>query len=101
MVFDPVGGSLFHEALKSVTPWGSHYLVIGFAAGDIPSVPCNLLLVKNCTLHGVFWGSYLQHQPKVLLQGMERVLKDLAEGRMEVQVGQGHLISPPQIARSI
>lgn len=38
MVFDPVGGAMFSEALKAVSPWGAQYLVIGFAAGPIPKV---------------------------------------------------------------
>jgi NADPH:quinone reductase-like Zn-dependent oxidoreductase len=48
VVFDPVGGPLLAEALKTLA-WGAQYLVIGFVAG-IPKVPANLLLVKNCTV---------------------------------------------------
>ena len=39
----------------------------------LPQVPVNLLLVKNMTMHGIFWGSYLQRKPKVLLEGMVQV----------------------------
>lgn len=84
-MFDPVGGSFFPEALKTVA-WGAHYLIIGFAAGGIPKIAANLLLVKNVTAHGVFWGSYLQNRPEVLSSGMRQVLAWLAEGKLRVHV---------------
>ncbi|GAX72670.1 hypothetical protein CEUSTIGMA_g126.t1 [Chlamydomonas eustigma] len=92
VVFDPVGGSLFEEALKCTAPWGAHYLVIGFASGGIPKVPANLALVKNLTVHGVFWGSYLQNEPKVLMKGMNTVLSWLAEGKIELKVSHRFLM---------
>lgn len=52
-----------------------------------PQVPANLLLVKNMTMHGIFWGSYLQRQPQVLLEGMAQVLQWMTEGKLSVQVG--------------
>ncbi|KAG2491901.1 hypothetical protein HYH03_009853 [Edaphochlamys debaryana] len=85
VVFDPVGGKQLFEALKSVA-WGAQYLVIGFASGDIPKVPANLLLVKNATLHGVFWGSYMMHRPRVLADSMRQVLAWFAEGKLKVEV---------------
>ncbi|GIL79795.1 hypothetical protein Vretimale_12388 [Volvox reticuliferus] len=85
VVFDPVGGAALFEALKSVA-WGAHYLVIGFASGDIPKVPANLLLVKNTTMHGVFWGSYMSYQPRVLAESMQQVLAWFGEGRLRVEV---------------
>lgn len=54
-------------------------------------IPANLLLVKNMTVHGIFWGSYLLAQPRALLEGMTQVLKWLSEGMLEVQVGGGGL----------
>lgn len=85
MVFDPIGGPAFHDALKGVA-WGAHYLVIGFAAGKIPTIPANLLLVKNVTVHGIFWGSYMEGNPKVLDAGMRQVLGWLSEGKLNVNV---------------
>ncbi|KIY97737.1 hypothetical protein MNEG_10225 [Monoraphidium neglectum] len=84
VVFDPVGGKLLAEALK-VVAWGAQYLVIGFVAG-IPKVPANLLLVKNCTVHGVFWGSYMQRQPKVLRASMDQVLAWAASGQLQIPI---------------
>ena len=65
VVFDPVGGDAFSEALRCTAPQG-RMLAIGFASGDIPKVPLNLLLVKNIAVHGIFWGYYTgwaRHQP--------------------------------------
>jgi sacsin len=49
-------------------------------------VPANLLLVKNTTLHGIFWGSYMQHDYKELAGGMREVLGWLGEGRLQLEV---------------
>src|SRR4029077_8100241 len=55
IVFDPVGGAYAESALRSIA-WEGRFLVIGFAAGDIPKMPLNLALLKGCDIRGVFWG---------------------------------------------
>lgn len=62
VVYDPVGGARAEETLRSLA-WGGRQLVIGFAAGDIPKLPANLLLLKSADLLGVFWGSALKADP--------------------------------------
>ena len=62
VVFDPVGGALFSASLRSIA-WGGRILVVGFASGDIPQIPANLLLVKNAAAVGFYWGSYRHHDP--------------------------------------
>lgn len=57
MVYDPVGGALSETALRGLAAGGRH-LVIGFAAGEIPKIPLNLLLLKQTALIGVFWGAF-------------------------------------------
>lgn len=49
-------------------------------------VSLNLALVKNATLHGVFWGSYMQHQPRVLRASLEELLGWLGAGRISVPI---------------
>lgn len=49
-------------------------------------ISLNLALVKNATLHGVFWGSYMQHQPRVLRQSLEELLAWLGAGRISVPI---------------
>ena len=61
VVYDPVGGKYAEPALRS-TAWRGRYLVIGFAAGDIPRIPLNLVLLRGCSIVGVFWGSFVQRQ---------------------------------------
>lgn len=63
VVYDPVGGKYSEPALRS-TAWEGRYLVIGFAAGDIPRIPLNLTLLRGCSIVGVFWGSFVGRQPE-------------------------------------
>src|SRR5579884_870282 len=63
VVFDPVGGDYSEAALRGMA-WGGRYLVIGFAAGNIPRIPLNLPLLKGCSIVGVFWGSFTARDPK-------------------------------------
>jgi NADPH2:quinone reductase len=63
VVYDPVGGPYAEPALRA-TAWNGRYLVIGFAAGDIPRLPLNLPLLRGCSIVGVFWGSFVQRQPE-------------------------------------
>jgi NADPH2:quinone reductase len=58
IVFDPVGGEVFDESLRTLAPEG-RLLIIGFAGGTIPKAPANILLVKNIALIGFYWGYYL------------------------------------------
>jgi NADPH2:quinone reductase len=55
VVYDPVGGPYSEQALRDMA-WGGRFLVVGFAHGEIPRIPLNLPLLKNCAIIGVFWG---------------------------------------------
>ncbi|MDA1074618.1 MAG: NADPH:quinone oxidoreductase family protein [Proteobacteria bacterium] len=57
VIYDPVGGSLFDQCMRCIA-WEGRVLVIGFAAGDIPRVPINLILLKSCQVVGVFYGAF-------------------------------------------
>lgn len=63
VVYDPIGGDVAEEAFRS-TGWRGRYLVIGFAAGTIPSIPLNLPLLKGSSIVGVFWGRFTAEQPE-------------------------------------
>jgi NADPH2:quinone reductase len=63
VVCDPVGGEFAEPALRS-TGWGGRYLVVGFAAGDIPRLPWNLPLLKGSSIVGVFWGEFRHREPE-------------------------------------
>lgn len=62
VVYDAVGGRFSEAALRSMA-WNGRFLVVGFAAGDIPRIPLNLPLLKGCSIVGVFWGAFMQNEP--------------------------------------
>ncbi|TMA82680.1 MAG: NADPH:quinone oxidoreductase family protein [Deltaproteobacteria bacterium] len=63
VVYDPIGGAYAETALRG-TAWDGRYLVVGFAAGDIPKIPLNLVLLKGCQIVGVFWGAFTVREPE-------------------------------------
>ena len=63
VVYDPVGGPYSEPALRDMA-WKGRFLVVGFAAGDIPKVPLNLMLLKGCSIVGVFWGAFTKNEPE-------------------------------------
>ena len=63
VIYDPVGGPYAEAALRSIA-WQGRFLVIGFAAGEIPKIPLNLALLKGCDIVGVFWGAFIERDPK-------------------------------------
>ncbi len=82
VVFDPVGGEVFMASLRAVA-WGGRLLVIGFAAGKVPEIPANLLLVKNLAVLGLYWGAYRQKAPDLLRSQFETLTGWFAEGRLQ------------------
>src|SRR6185437_14476411 len=85
VVYDPVGGRYADPALRSIA-WEGRYLVVGFAAGDIPSIPLNLVLLKGCQIVGVFWGSFVAREPAKNRANAARVLDAVAEGKLRPHV---------------
>lgn len=74
VVYDPVGGPGFDAALSACRP-EARILTIGFASGDVPKIAANLLLVKNLTVMGLYWGGYLKFAPKVLTDSLTTLFK--------------------------
>ncbi|MDY6808401.1 MAG: NADPH:quinone oxidoreductase family protein [Actinomycetota bacterium] len=62
VMIDPSGGEVFDEALRQVAPDG-RYVVIGFAAGGIPTVKLNRVLFRNISVVGAAWGEYVRTHP--------------------------------------
>jgi NADPH2:quinone reductase len=83
--YDPVGGDAAEQALRGMA-WQGRYLVVGFAAGEIPKIPLNLVLLKGCQIVGVFWGSYAMRDPAGNRAHAEAVLADVASGKLRVAV---------------
>lgn len=82
VVYDPVGGEVTEQALRS-TNWGGRMLVVGFAAGEIPSIPLNLPLLKGNSIVGVFWGRFTNEQPERHRANFSRIVEWAAEGKLE------------------
>ncbi|XP_002730531.1 quinone oxidoreductase-like protein 2 [Saccoglossus kowalevskii] len=79
IAFDIIGGDSFTECLKSLS-WGGRILVLGFAGGDIPKIPANLLLLKNASAIGVYFGEHLHHNPGAMRKSVTDVLDHFADG---------------------
>jgi NADPH2:quinone reductase len=61
IVVDPVGGKYSEPAVRAMA-WKGRYLVVGFASGQIPKIPLNLVLLKGCSIVGVFWGEFARRE---------------------------------------
>ena len=82
VVFDPVGGDAFDQALRAVN-WEARMLVIGFAAGRIQAVPANLILVKNISIIGVVWGAQAARDPVLVSCNLAELLRWWEAGRLK------------------
>ena len=85
VVFDPVGGDAFDQALRAVN-WEARMLVIGFAAGRIQAVPANLILVKNISVIGVVWGAQAERDPALIVHNLAELLRWWEAGRLKPMV---------------
>ena len=85
VIYDPVGGDVFDASLRCIA-WEGRILVIGFAAGRIPQVPANYLLVKNCAAVGVFWGAYMRRDPSVVRESFEELFGWYDDGLLKPHV---------------
>ncbi|MFL5097952.1 MAG: NADPH:quinone oxidoreductase family protein [Xanthobacteraceae bacterium] len=90
VVFDPVGGPHSEAALRSLA-WQGRFLVIGFATGDIPKLPLNLVLLKSCDVRGVYWGSWLARDGAAHRANMGELLAWCATGKLSAHV---HAVYP-------
>jgi NADPH:quinone reductase len=81
VVYDPVGGSYSETALRA-TAWRGRFLVVGFAAGEIPKIPLNLALLKERAIIGVFWGDAMRRDPAQHLANMKRLSEWFAAGKV-------------------
>lgn len=82
VVYDPVGGEAFKAALRSCNR-EARVLTIGFASGDVPQIPANIILVKNIDVIGFYWGGYLKFAPEALTASLSELLEWFAEGKLK------------------
>jgi NADPH2:quinone reductase len=81
VVFDPVGGAYTAAALRALA-WRGRLLVIGFAAGEIAQIPANVLLLKEVSAVGVYWGEFTKRDPAGNHRLLAQLFGWLGEGRL-------------------
>lgn len=85
VVFDPVGGDVFDASLRAAA-WGARLIVIGFAAGRVPQIPANILLIKNLAAIGFYWGSYRKHAPGLVTAQVAQLFNWFEAGKLKPHV---------------
>lgn len=85
VVYDPVGGGYTEPALRALA-WRGRLLVVGFANGEIPSLRINLLLLKEASLVGVYWGEFAKREPKANARMIGELMGWLAQGKLKPRV---------------
>lgn len=87
VIYDPVGGDLFDQAVRSIN-WKGRLLVVGFASGRIPEFPVNLALLKGSSIVGVFWGSFAAREPQTNRENFEALFAWFTEGKLKPLVSE-------------
>ncbi|HML08216.1 MAG TPA: NADPH:quinone oxidoreductase family protein [Xanthobacteraceae bacterium] len=90
VVYDPVGGPYAEPAVRALA-WEGRYLVIGFAAGEIPKLALNLVLLKSSDIRGVLWGAWTRREPEAQRALMTDIVRWCAEGKLSAHV---HAVYP-------
>ncbi len=85
VVYDAVGDRFAEPAIRSLA-WKGRYLVVGFAAGEIPKIPLNLALLKGASIVGVFWGMFAQNEPINSLQNFKEILNFIKLGKLKQHI---------------
>jgi NADPH2:quinone reductase len=85
VVYDPVGGPYSEPALRDMA-WNGRFLVVGFAAGEIPKIPLNLTLLKGCSIVGVFWGAFTRNEPENNRRNNEELMRLYAAGKVKPHI---------------
>lgn len=90
VIYDPVGGAYSEAALRGIA-WEGRYLVVGFAAGDIPRIPLNIILLKGCAIIGVFWGNFAMKTSEKNMQNTMKLMHWFEESKLKPHI---HKIYP-------
>lgn len=97
VVYDPVGGPYSEIALRA-TGWEGRYLVIGFAAGDIPKIPLNLTLLKGSQIVGVFWGAWVSRDPRGHVANFRELFEMYGDRRIKPLISEVYSLDDYQAA---
>lgn len=101
VVYDAVGGAAAEPAIRAMA-WRGRYAVVGFASGDIPAIPLNLLLLKGSALIGVFWGEWVKREPEAWGRGLAELMNWLQAGQLKPLISRRYaLAETPQALRAL
>jgi len=98
VVYDPVGGDQWQAAIRAANP-DARLIPIGFASGEIPQIPANILLVKNLTVIGFYWGGYARFKPQVIADSMRTLIGWFEVGRIKPHVS--HVVPLAEANRAL
>ena len=91
IIYDPVGDKFSEPALRSIA-WKGRFLVVGFAAGQIPKIPLNLVLLKGCQIIGVFWGLFFRKNPSANARNFNTILKWIKNKKLNIHIDKKFLL---------
>lgn len=97
VVYDPVGDDYSEPCIRA-TAWDGRYLVIGFAAGEIPKIPINLALLKGMKIVGVFWGAWVGMFPEENKKNFQELFKLHSEGKINPEVSDSFTLDDGALA---
>lgn len=86
VICDPVGGHVFEQSLRCIN-WEGRLLVIGFTSGTIPKARANLILLKGCSVVGVFWGAFVNRDPTANRANFEQLFAWYEADRLRPLIG--------------
>lgn len=86
VVIDPVGGGLAEPALRSLR-WGGRFVTVGYASGEIPRIPLNLVLLKGVQVLGFEFRGFVGHAPDDAARDEKELMALLADGRATPHIG--------------
>jgi NADPH2:quinone reductase len=91
VIYDPVGGELADQALRAIA-WHGRYLVIGFASGDIPNFPANIVLLKESSIIGVWWGTWAAKNAVQQISNMQELTALIASGQLHPRITESYAL---------
>lgn len=99
VVLDPVGGPLAEKALRALR-WKGRFVTIGFASGEIPRIPLNLVLLKGCVVKGFEIRTFSQFEPELASRDERELIELLATGRIAPHISAVHDLEDVAVALS-
>jgi len=100
VVVDPVGGALAEPALRSLH-WGGRFVTVGYASGEIPRIPLNLVLLKGCQVLGFQFRDFAEHCPEEMVRNDDELWALLAGGQVSPRLGESFALEDVAAALSL